>query len=208
MATFAEMAEAIWTQLENRPLYPLAEVCANGINPAMRLMALMAPYLLMEWYEVTLPAYSLTLDLRQHAPRTHRILRVLRGAAGGDTPQQTLGAFMPLLPTTLDALSSAHPDWLRRTGLPTSYFLLGKHGVACWPRPPVDVLLTLTCAVVPTAATPETQRQTSAFDATLHDRVIDVAVQLLALKEGHGETEAALERLAALLGLEPAKGAA
>lgn len=209
MASFADLAEAVWTQLEARALYPLAEVFANGINPAMRLMTLLKPSLLTQRVEYSFPAYSLVVDLRSVAPRTHQVLRVFLGAVGGDGFLTPAAPFVPLYPTTRHAMAHLRPDWLKSINLPRQYFWLGHQQLALWPRAPHDLTLTLTCAVVPTPATPETQQASPELDATVHDRIADLASELLRLKEGQGDTEQALQRLSTLLGIAaPAKGVA
>jgi hypothetical protein len=201
MATFAELAEAIWTQLENVPMFPLAEVYANGLNPAMTLLALLHPSWCLRRTVATLPAYSLTLDLRQLAPRTHRPLRVLLGRHPGDLPLSTTGQYDPVRPTTRDALAKLRPHWLRATGVPRRWFLLGANLLAFYPRPVVDMEMTVVCAVIPTRATLDNQTLTPDFDAAHDDELIDVAVALLRLKEGSVETLQALKQLPAVLGL-------
>lgn len=203
MASFADLAEAIWTQLENRSLYPLPELFANGLNPAMRLMTLMQPGLLTQRIAATMPAYALVLDLREVAPRTHRVLRVLLGTAGADIPQVTSSHFVPLHWTTREALTRLYPAWLRTIAMPQKALLLGPHLLALWPRPPVDVGVTLTCAMVPTPATLMNQADRPDLDASVDDRLVDIATALLRMKEGQGDTEPALQQLSALLGITP-----
>jgi hypothetical protein len=201
MATFAALAEAVWTQLENRPMFPLAEVYANGLNPAMTLLALLHPSWCIARTVATLPAYSLTLDLRQMAPRTHRPLRVLLGRYPGDQALLTSGQYTPLHPTTHAALARLAPTWLRATGVPRKWFLLGAHLLAVYPRPVVDTEVTLVNAVIPTRATLNNQPLAADFDAIHEDELVDVAVTLLRLKEGSVETLQALQKLPDVLGL-------
>jgi hypothetical protein len=201
MATFAALAEAIWTQLENVPMFPLAEVYANGLNPAMTLLALLHPSWCLRRTVTTLPAYSLTLDLRQLAPRTHQVVRVLLGRAPGDVSSPTAGQYDPLRPTTHAALAKLTPHWLRATGVPRRWFLLGAHLLAVHPRPVVDMDMTIITAVIPTRATLDNQTRSPDFDAAHDDELIDVAVALLRLKEGSVETLQALTQLPTRLGL-------
>jgi len=201
MATFAALAEAIWTQVENRPMFPLAEIYANGLNPAMTLLALLHPAWCMQRTVATLPALSLTLDLRQLAPRTHQVLRVLLGRYPGDGAAMTSGQYNPLRPTTQAALAKLTPAWLRATGVPKRWFLLGAYLLAVSPRPIVDMDMTIISAVIPQRATLDTQTLSPGFDAVHDDELVDVAVALLRLKEGSVETLQALQQLPKRLGL-------
>lgn len=96
MPSFFDLAEAIWTQLEARAAYPLAEVFANGLNPAMRLLTLAYPDICTLYTPVTLAAYSGLLDLRLLVSRTVRVRRVLLGQAASDVALLTQGQFTPL----------------------------------------------------------------------------------------------------------------
>lgn len=202
MATFAALAEVIWTQLENRPLYPLAELFANGLNPAMNLLALKNPTLLTTRIETTLSASSLFLDLRTIAPRCQAVTRVLLGRADGNQIATSLGQFLPLQRTTRQSLAALHPHWLRAVGTPRTYFMLGSTLLACWPRPAADVNLTVWCAMMPRAATLTTQTVSPELDESVHDQIADLATALLRIKEGRGDTEKAVDQIAALLGLD------
>jgi hypothetical protein len=206
MQTYTDLAEAIWTQLENRPLYPLEELLANGLNPAMALLTLLRPTLLTRRVPAVLPAYSLTLDLRVVDARAHRVLRVLLGEHGGDIPQPTAGQFRPLLATTREALARLTPTWLHTLGVPRRWFPLGAHLLAVWPRPVVDVPLTLISAVIPPRATVDTQGMRTHLDAATDDELVDLAVAMLRIKEGSVETQQGLQKLVGLVAPPQRKG--
>ena len=208
MATYNDLAEAVWTQVENRPLYPLAEILANGINPAMTLLTLLRPALLTQRIIATVPAYTLTLDLRQLAPRTHRVLRVLLGTQPGDVPERTHGQFTPLHSATRANVARITPGWLRTVDLPKKWFMLGAHLVALSPRPMVDIPITIISAVTPPRITPATADLPTHLDGVLNDEVVDIAVALLRLKEGKVETEQSLQKLVGVVSPKQARGVA
>jgi hypothetical protein len=203
MASFAAIVELIYRQVENRALYPTEEALLNGVNPAMRLLCLMDHMLHTERVAVSLAARRLTVDLRQVAARSHRVLRVLLGDATADTPALTLGQFAPLLPITRERLACLYPDWLRTVGVPSRWFLLGRHFVCVWPRPMAPVTLTLVCATVPPAAALATLASSPALDESQHAVIADLATPLLLYKEGAGEADRAVQQLRMRLGAEP-----
>lgn len=208
MSTMAELAEQVYLHLENRALYPLSEVYANGLSPSMRLLCLLDKSLLTQRVAVTLPAYSLVIDLRAVMPRTHQVLRVVLGDATTEVQARTGSHFTPLVPTTRERLALLHPAWLKTVRVPSKWFMLGRHLLCCWPRPMTDMVVTLISAVVPTAASVNAQSVAPDIDVAQHPLVADIAAGLLMVKEGAGEAERAVQMLSTIAGKEPFTAAA
>ena len=208
MSSFAALAEQIYTHLENRALYPLPEIYANGLSPAMRLLTLLDKSLLTQRTAVTLPAFSLTIDLRSVAPRTHQVLRVVLGDATTEVQTRTASHFTPLVPTTRERLALLHPGWLKIVRVPSKWFLLGRHLLAIWPRPMTDLVVTIIAAAVPVAASVDAQALSPEIDPAQHALLAGVAACLLMVKEGAGEAERAVQRLGELVGKEAFSAAA
>lgn len=209
MPSMAELAEQIYTHLDNnRPLYPLAEVYANGISPALRLLCILDKSLLTQRVSVTLPAYSFVIDLRTVMPRAHQVLRVVLGDATTEVQTRTVSHFTPLVPTTRERLALLHPAWLKTVRVPSKWFMLGRNLLAIWPRPMTDMVVTLISAVVPTAASVNDQDVAPDIDVAQHPLVADIAAALLMCKEGAGESERAVQMLSTIVGKEPFTAAA
>jgi len=197
--TTAELCEQIWQQLENRAAYPVDEVCSLGINAALTLLCLLPPHRYIQEITTTCPAEGLTLDLRQIAPRTITVRRVLVAQSQTDRPTDTAGTWQLLHYTTRAHLSRRDPAWWTRRGLPRNWFALGTQQIALTPRPVVDALVTLTCTALPPASDPNLLTSELALDTLNHPLVVDIAAALLRIKQGAGEAERGLQSLQAIM---------
>src|SRR3990167_1320978 len=201
--TGSDLLQSIWLKLgENTTCYPEAEVIVNGINPAMRLLCLMKPDLLNQRVALTLVAETSLIDLREHAPRSWILRRVMLGTITGDAATKTdYGEFKPLLRTSVKKIAWQR-DWFSKRGTPSSYYQHGRDWVGIYKRPTADRALTLIFRAIPTAFTTNTMSDSPAFAEVWHPLIADIATGLLLIKEGETQTAKARQMLSTALGRE------
>lgn len=203
----ADIINAIWLKLdENHAYYPEEEVITNGINPAMRLLTLLHPTLNTQRVLVSVGPGNPFVDLRVAAPRCITLTRVVVGDATAAVPAISGTDYRVLWPATLDAVVWQR-DWFQRQGVPNRYWQWGHHWIGVYPRPFVDVDITLIFNALPlpftindvtTQPSPEPE-----MTASWHSAIIDVGFALLLVKQGAVETEKAAAILSDTLGKEP-----
>lgn len=201
--TGSDILQDIWKKLgSNTTFYPEAEVIVNGINPAMRLLCLMKPDLLNQRVAVTLVAETSLIDLREQAPRSWILRRVMLGTMTGDAPSKTAyGELKPLLRTSIEKISWQR-DWFSKRGTPEAYYQHGRDWIGIYKRPTADRALTLIYRAIPTAFTTNTMSDSPAFAEVWHPLIADIATALLLIKEGETQTAKARQMLTVALGKE------
>ena len=201
--TGADLLQRIWLKLdENTVFYPQAEVIANGINPAMRLITLLKPELLTQRVAYAVLAEQSIINIRELAPRHWALRRVMVGTTTGDAPTKTtLGELDALRYVSMEYLS-ARDDWFEQRGPLQSYTLHGRFLLILYKRPEADRTITLIFRAMPTAFDINTMEQSPAFAETEHPLIVDVATALLLLKEGQVQTEKAQSLLREAFGRE------
>lgn len=201
--TGADLLQRIWLKLdENTLFYPEAEVIVNGINPAMRLIALLKPDLLTQRVAYSVLAEQSIINIRELAPRHFILRRVLVGTITGDAPTKTAyGELESLRYVSMDSIN-AQDDWFGQRGPLQSYTLHGRFLLILYKRPEADRTITLVFRAIPTAFSVATMGESPAFAAVWHPLIVDVATALLLIKEGATQVEKARSVLTEAFGKE------
>ena len=201
--TGSDLLQSIWLKLGgNATFYPETEVIVNGINPAMRLIAMLKPESLTQRVALTLVAETSLIDLREHAPRAWMLRRVMLGTVTGDTPTKTdYGELRALVRTSVAKLSWER-NWFSKRGTPTDYYQHGREWMGVYKRPTADRTLTLIYRAIPTAFTTGTMDASPVFADVWHPLIADVATALLLIKEGETQIQKAQGILSLAFGRE------
>ncbi len=199
MTTTAQMLEQVSQQLENRSAYTPDEQCRTGLNPAFALVCLLSPMVLTQHSVITITARTMLLDLQVSFPRCIAVQRVFLGQNVTDRPGETAGHFVPLRRTTREQLARRDPQWLTRQAEPRYWYLLGRQQLGWYPRPLVDMTITVSGYALPVEVRATELDAAVGLDAIQHPLVVDLAQQLLMVKQGAGEAERGFQQLQALL---------
>jgi hypothetical protein len=184
-------------------------IVTNGLNLAQRLLVLVNPGLLVQRTLVVVAGDTPLLDLRAVAPTMLSLQRVALGDLTQTPPVPAYGQVGDLRKTTLQSLRTQRFWWQQRAPVPTHWFAHGLHLVGLWPRVredavvPMGLPLTLIGSTVPTPLSASALTQVPDLAAPWHPLLADVAAAVMALAEGAGTCEMAVQQLALLLGLEP-----
>jgi hypothetical protein len=207
--TLTELIQRVSLKLdENTAYYPRSDIVLSGINPAMRLLAMMrAP--LPRRVAATLGAERVTIDLREDAPRCWKLRRVVLGDITSEDPSVSGIAYRSLDYASLAGIAWQR-TWFLKEGTPTHYWRFGGHWLGIYKRPVVATTITLIFDALPLPYTVDDITNNGSLEPELgdiwHSVIADVAFALLIIREGVGETEKAQSILSQTFGAEKMKG--
>jgi hypothetical protein len=205
--TTQELLTRVYDQigLGGSTFWPAAEVVANGLSPAMRLLIGWKPSLLIQRALVTLAVDQAFIDLRTAAPRQIRMQRVCLGDVRTEDPVLSQGREGDLRQTSLAALRG-HREWFQvRRAVPSHWYTHGLDVLGIYPRVLSSTLLTLVYSADPTPLSASDLSREPEISEQYHPVIADVATCLLQAKEGAGEVEHAMQRLQNIMQVEPLK---
>ena len=193
---------------ENTPYYPSSSIVLDGINPAMRLIAMRKVHLTRRTTQV-ISAESVTVDLRQAAPRLWRLKRVVLGTITGDDPSISGTEYRRINPASLESIAWQR-DWFLHRGAVTQYWHYGQHWIGMYKRPIAATTITLIFDAMPLAFTIEDitgpSQSSPELPEVYHPMIADIAYALLIVKEGAVESTRAEQVLQLVFGQELTKG--
>jgi hypothetical protein len=199
--TVNEILQRIGEKLGTFEFYTQAEMIANGLNPAQRLLCLLTPEALTQRTTITLAANEIFVDLRQSAINSWQIRRVILGTITGEDATRSNGEFRDILPASLGWMSGRR-DWFTKTGAVQRYARHGRFWLVFYRRPVQSETLTLIYRAVPTAFTTASLASTPDVQSSYHPLLADIATALLLIKEGVTESDKAVRMLSEIFGTE------
>ena len=191
-------------KLESNSLYFEDEksIVLNALNPALLLLALMKPALLVKKTTISVLADECFLDLRVSTPRCLKIDRVSLGDVTGETPIPSQGELGDLRVTSLPALRSKQSWLMDRRHRPQNYARHGVFWLILYPRSILDHTITIVYRAFPAPLDVLTPNVEPELPQVFHDVLPEIASNLALMMEGGKEAEMAMQRLAAALGQE------
>jgi len=199
--TVNEILQRIGEKLGTFEFYTQAEMIANGLNPAQRLLCLLKPDALTQRTTVTLAANEVFVDLRQAAIQAWQIRRVVLGTITGEDAGRSNGEFRDILPASLNWLTGRR-DWFTKAGSVERYARYGRFWLVFYKRPVQSETITLVYRGVPTAFTTTSLASSPDVQTSYHPLLAEIATALLLCKEGITETDKAVRILSEIFGTE------
>jgi len=199
--TVNELIQRIREKLGTVQFYTEAEVIANGINPAQRLLCLLRPDALSQRTTVTLSTNEVFVDLRQASIATWQIRRVVLATTTGENASRSNGDFRDILPVSLNWLMGRR-DWFTQKGAVTRYARQGRFWLVFYKRPVQSETITLIYRSVPTAFDMTDLASEPDIQSSYQPLLADIATALLLMKEGAAETEKSVRILSEIFAVE------